>query len=112
MGTIPGGTMGPMGELTIGFLQNSRFSFDLGLGAGQLATQDYYSTVVQYSRLNFRYRLLNDFKSTPYVEAGGGFLFNLGPAPWEEQAWNEWSNNGFANATIGWEFMPIGENRD
>ena len=105
-GDYPRGTMGPMGELTIGFLQNSRFSFDLGLGAGQLATRDYYSTVVQHSRLNFRYRLLNDFKSTPYVEAGGGFLFNLGPAPWDEQAWNEWSNNGFANATIGWEFMP------
>ena len=30
----------------------------------------------------------------------------MGPSPWEEMAWNDWSNNGFANATIGWEFMP------
>ena len=105
-GDYPRGTMGPMGEISVGFLQNSPFSFDIGLGAGQLATRDYYNTVVQFSRLNARYRLLNDYKFTPYIEAGGGFLFNMGPSPWEEKAWKEWNNNGFANATIGWEFMP------
>jgi curli production assembly/transport component CsgG len=105
-GDYPRGTMGPMGEISVGFLQNSPFSFDIGLGAGQLATRDYYNTVVQFSRLNVRYRLLNDYKFTPYIEGGGGFLFNMGPSPWEEKAWKEWNNNGFANATIGWEFMP------
>lgn len=105
-GDYPNGRVGPMGEITLGFLQNSPISFDLGIGAGELATQDYYSTIAQYTRLNIRYRILNDYKFTPYVEGGGGFLFNLGPAPWEEQEWDEWGNAGFANATIGWEFMP------
>ncbi len=105
-GDYPRGTLSPMGEISLGFLQNSSLSFDIGLGAGQLATRDYYNTIVQYSRLNIRYRLLNDYKFTPYIEAGGGYLFNLGPSPWDEQAWKEWNNNGFANATIGWEFMP------
>jgi len=105
-GDYPRGTMGPMGEISVGFLQNSPFSFDIGFGAGQLATRDYYNTVVQFSRLNVRYRLLNDYKFTPYIEGGGGFLFNMGPSPWEEKAWKEWNNNGFANAIIGWEFMP------
>jgi len=105
-GDYPNGTVGPMGEITLGFLQNSPLSFDIGIGAGQLITQDYYSTIAQYSRLNIRYRLLNDYKFTPYVEGGGGYLFNLGPAPWDEQDWDEWDNSGFANATLGWEYMP------
>jgi curli production assembly/transport component CsgG len=105
-GDYPRGTMSPMGEISVGFLQNSSFSFDIGIGAGQLATRDYYNTIVQLSRLNARYRLLNDYKFTPYIEAGGGFLFNMGPSPWEEKAWNDWDNNGFANVSIGWEFMP------
>ncbi len=105
-GDYPRGIISPMGEFSIGFFQNSLLSFDIGIGAGQLATREYYNTIVQHSRLNIRYRLLNDYKFTPYIEAGGGFLFNLGPSPWNEQAWTEWNNNGFANAAIGWEFMP------
>lgn len=104
-GDYPEGIVSPMGEITIGFLQNSILSFDIGIGAGQLATRGNYNTVVQYSRLNVRYRLLNDFKYTPYVEAGGGYLINLGPSPWEEEGWKEWHNNGFANTSIGMEFM-------
>ena len=104
-GDYPRGVIRPMGELSFGFMQNSPFSFDLALGAGQLATKDYYSTLVQYSRLNLRYRFLNDYKFTPYIEAGGGYLFNLGPSPWEEPTWKEWTNSGFANATIGFELM-------
>ena len=105
-GDYPNGTVGPVGEISLGFLQNSPLSFDIAIGAGQLKTQDYYNTITQYSRLNIRYRLLNDYKSTPYIEGGGGYLFNLGPSPWDEQDWDEWDNSGFANATIGWEFMP------
>jgi len=105
-GDYPNGTVGPMGEFTLGFLQNSALSFDLGIGAGQLIAKDAYNTIVQYSRLNLRYRLLNDYKFTPYIEGGGGYQFNLGPEPWDEQAWDEWVNCGFANATIGWEYMP------
>ena len=105
-GDYPNGRVGPMGEISLGFLQNSPLSFDIGIGAGQLATQGSYKTLAQYSRLNIRYRLLNDYKFTPYFEGGGGYLFNLGPAPWEDQDWSEWENSGFANATIGWEFMP------
>jgi len=41
----------PMGEIVAGFFQNSMFSFDLGIGKGQLATRDHFSTIVQYSRL-------------------------------------------------------------
>jgi curli production assembly/transport component CsgG len=104
-GDYPNGRVGPMGEISLGFLQHSPLSFDIAIGAGQLATQDYYNTIAQYSRLNIRYRLLNDYKSTPYIEGGGGFLFNLGPSPWDEQDWDEWDNSGFANATLGWEFM-------
>ena len=104
-GDYPNGRVGPMGEISLGFLQNSPLSFDIAIGAGQLATQDYYNTIAQYSRLNIRYRLLNDYKSTPYVEGGGGYLFNLGPSLWDDQEWDEWSNSGFANATLGWEFM-------
>ncbi len=95
----------PMGEITVGFLQNSPISFDLGIGAGQLATQS-YNTVVQYTRLNVRWRVLNDYKSTPYFEGGGGYLINLGPWPMEDVSWKDYNNNGFANATVGWEFMP------
>jgi curli production assembly/transport component CsgG len=105
-GDYPNGTLGPMGEFSIGFLQNSPLSFDIAIGAGQLATKDNYKTLVQFSRLNLRYRILNDYKFSPYVEGGGGYQFNLGPTPWEEQTWNDWTNCGFANATIGWEYMP------
>jgi curli production assembly/transport component CsgG len=105
-GDYPNASVGPMGEISLGFLQDASLSFDIGIGAGQLITQDYYNTIVQYSRLNIRYRVLNDHKFTPYLEGGGGYLFNLGPAPWDEQAWSEWANAGFANATIGWEWMP------
>jgi len=105
-GDYPRGTINPMGEISLGFLQNSPFSFDIGIGAGQLATRDNYRTIVQYSRLNLRFRLLNDYKFTPYLDAGGGYLVNFGPTPFDEQTWKEWNNTGFANATIGWEFMP------
>ena len=105
-GDYPNGTVGPMGEFSIGFLQNSPLSFDIAIGAGQLATKNNYNSVVQYSRLNLRYRVLNDYKFTPYLEGGGGYQFNLGPTPWEEKTWNDWTNCGFANATIGWEYMP------
>jgi len=105
-GDYPNSTVGPMGEISIGFLQDSPVSFDLAIGAGQLATQDYYSTIAQLTRLNVRYKFFNHYKTTPYIEAGGGYLFNLGPEPWEDQDWNDWSNCGFANATLGWEFMP------
>ena len=106
-GDYPNGTVGPMGEISLGFLQRSPLSFDIAIGAGQLVTQDSYNTIGQYTRLNIRYRLLNDYKFTPYFEGGGGYLFNLGPAPWEEEAWDEWGNSGFANGTIGWEYMPF-----
>lgn len=104
-GDYPNGTVGPMGEISLGFLQNSSLSFDIAIGGGQLLTQDYYNTIVQYSRLNIRYRLFNYYKFTPYFEGGGGYIFNLGPSPWEEQSWNDWYNCGFANVAIGWEFM-------
>jgi len=104
-GDYPNGRVGPMGEISLGFLQNSPLSFDIAIGAGQLATQDYYNTITQYSRLNIRIRLLNDYKSTPYLEGGGGFMLNLGPSPWDEWEYDEWDNSGFANATLGWEFM-------
>jgi len=106
-GDYPRGKMGPMAELSLGFFQNSSFSFDLGIGAGKLATRDFYSTYVQHTRLNVRYRMLNDYKSTPYVEAGGGFLLNLGENPFGENPEGiTVTNNGFANATLGYEFMP------
>lgn len=106
-GDYPRGALGPMAEFNLGFFQNSSFSLDLGIGAGKLATRDYYSTFVQHSRLNLRYRMLNDYKSTPYIEAGGGFLLNLGENPFGEQPeGTTLSNNGFANATIGFEYMP------
>lgn len=104
-GDYPNGTVGPMGEISLGFLQKSPLSFDIAIGAGQLMTQNSYNTIAQYTRLNVRYRLLSDYKFTPYFEGGGGYLFNLGPTPWEEQDWDEWGNSGFANATIGWEYM-------
>jgi curli production assembly/transport component CsgG len=106
-GDYPRGKMGPMAEFSLGFFQNSSFSFDIGIGAGKLATRDFYSTYVQHSRLNVRYRMLNDYKSTPYLEAGGGFLLNLGENPFgENPEGTSMNNNGFANATIGYEFMP------
>lgn len=105
-GDYPRGALGPMGEFNLGFFQNSAFSFDIGIGVGKLATRDFYSTYVQHSRLNFRYRMINDHKSTPYIEAGGGFLLNLGENPFGEQPeGTTLSNNGFANATIGYEYM-------
>jgi curli production assembly/transport component CsgG len=106
-GDYPRGAMGPMGEFSLGFFQDSKFSFDIGIGAGKLATRDFYYTYVQHSRLNVRYRMLNHYKSTPYIEAGGGFLLNLGENPFGElPEGTTLNNNGFANATIGYEFMP------
>jgi len=104
-GDYPNGTVNPMGEISLGFLQNSPFSFDLGLGFGSLATKTEYSTMVQYSRLNVRLRLLNDYKFTPYLDVGGGYLLNLGEPPLDFDTWKEWNNSGFANAAIGWELM-------
>ncbi len=104
-GDYPRGTLSPAGEISLGFLQNSNFSFDLGIGAGRLSTRDLYSTVVQYSRLNVMYRILNHYKSSPYIQAGGGFLLNLGENPFGEQTETVLSNNGFVNAAIGYEFM-------
>lgn len=104
-GDYPRGTLSPMGEISLGFLQNSNFSFDIGIGAGRLSTRDSYSTIVQYSRLNVMYRVLNHFKSTPYMQAGGGFLLNLGEDPFGEQTETVLSNNGFVNAAVGYEFM-------
>lgn len=106
-GDYPRGAIGPMAEFSLGFFQNSSFSFDLGIGLGNLATRDFYSTYVQHTRLNVRYRMMNDYKSTPYIEAGGGFLLNLGENPFGEQPEGQTlNNNGFANATIGYEYMP------
>ena len=104
-GDYPNGTINPMGEISLGFLQNLPFSFDLGLGVGALASKAEYSTMVQYSRLNARLRLLNDYKFTPYLDFGGGYLLNLGDPPLDFGTWKEWNNSGFANAAIGWEFM-------
>jgi curli production assembly/transport component CsgG len=105
-GDYPRGALGPMGEFSLGFFQNSSFSFDVGIGVGKLATRDNYSTYVQHSRLNLKYRMMNDYRSTPYIEAGGGFLLNLGENPFGEQPeGTTLSNNGFANAAIGFEFM-------
>lgn len=105
-GDYPRGALGPMGEISLGFFQSSALSFDIGIGLGNLATRDFYSTYVQHSRLNLRYRMMNDYKSTPYIEAGGGFLLNLGENPFGEQPeGTTLSNNGFANATLGYEYM-------
>ena len=105
-GDYPRGRMSPAGEITLGFLQNSNLSFDLGIGAGILSTRDFYSNVVQYSRVNMMYRMLNYNRSTPYVQAGGGFLLNLGENPFEEQPEGFiLSNTGFINATVGYEIM-------
>lgn len=104
-GDYPRGVLSPSGEISVGFLQNSNLSFDLGIGAGMLSTRDFYSTVVQYTRLNVMYRLFNYYKSTPYLQAGGGFLLNLGADPFGEQTWTGVDNNGFVNATIGYEIM-------
>lgn len=104
-GDYPNSTLGPLGEISVGFLQNSSFSLDLGIGAGQLSAQNAFSTVVQYSRLNAMYRILNFYKTTPYVQAGGGYLINLGEDPLGEGLETTLENSGFFNGAIGFEFM-------
>jgi curli production assembly/transport component CsgG len=104
-GDYPNGTISPMGELSLGFIQNSPFSFDLGIGFGELATREDYSTTVQYTRLNARFRLLNDYKFTPYLDFGGGYMLNLGDSPFDIEEWEQWDDSGFANGTIGFEYM-------
>ncbi len=104
-GDYPRGVLSPAAEISVGFMQNSKLSFDLGIGAGILSTRDFFSTVVQYTRLNIMYRLFNYNKTTPYLQAGGGFLLNLGDDPFGEQTWTGVENNGFVNTTIGYEIM-------
>jgi curli production assembly/transport component CsgG len=104
-GDYPNGSMNPMGEISVGFLQNNSFSFDIGIGAGGLSAKDSYNTVVQYSRLNAMIRILNYNKSTPYIQAGGGIILNLGENPFGEQVTTGISNNGFVNGAIGYEYM-------
>ena len=104
-GDYPNGTLGPLGELSVGFLQNSSFSFDLGIGAGELGAQNAFSTIVQYTRLNVMYRVLNFYRTTPYFQAGGGYLLNLGEDPIGEGIETTVDNSGFFNGAIGFEFM-------
>jgi curli production assembly/transport component CsgG len=104
-GDYPNGTINPMGEFSLGFLQRSPFSFDIGIGFGTLASRLEYSTMVQYTRLNTRFRVLNDYKFTPYLDVGGGYLLNLGEPPFDFENWDEWNNSGFANASVGFEYM-------
>lgn len=104
-GDYPRSTLSPAGEISIGFLQNSAFSFDIGIGAGGLSTKDSYNTTIQYTRLNAMYRVLNFHKYSPYIQGGGGFLLNLGENPFGEQVQTAYTNNGFLNAAIGMEFM-------
>jgi len=104
-GDYPNGTLGPLGELSVGFFQNSSLSFDLGIGAGELAAQNAFSTIVQYTRLNAMYRVLNFYRTTPYFQVGGGYLLNLGEDPFGEGIETIFENSGFLNGAIGFEFM-------
>ncbi len=104
-GDYPNGTLGPLGELSVGFFQNSSLSFDLGIGAGELAAQNAFSTIVQYTRLNAMYRVLNFYRTTRYFQAGGGYLLNLGEDPFGEGIETTFENSGFINGAIGFEFM-------
>ena len=104
-GDYPNGTLGPLGELSVGFFQNSSLSFDLDIGAGELAAQNAFNTIVQYTRLNAMYRVLNFYRTTPYFQAGGGYLLNVGDDPFGEGIETTFENSGFINGAIGFEFM-------
>jgi curli production assembly/transport component CsgG len=104
-GDYPNGNLGPAGEISIGFFQDNNLSFDIGIGAGELSAQNAFSTIVQYSRLNFMYRILNFYKSTPYLQGGGGYMLNLGEDPLGEGSETTLKNSGFLNAGIGFEYM-------
>jgi len=104
-GDYPNGNLGPAGEFNLGFFQDKSLSFDIGIGAGELSAQNAFSTVVQYSRLNLMYRILNYYRSTPYIQGGGGYLVNLGDDPFGEGDESTLENSGFLNAGIGFEYM-------
>ncbi len=108
-GDYPNGNLGLAGEINVGFFQNKSLSFDIGIGAGELSAQNAFSTIVQYSRLNVMYRILNYYKSTPYIQGGGGYLVNIGDDPFGEGTETTLENSGFLNAAIGFEVM-IGQN--
>ena len=108
-GDYPNGNLGPTGEINVGFFQNKSLSFDIGIGAGELSAQNAFSSLVQYSRLNVMYRILNYYRSTPYIQAGGGYLVNLGDDPFGEGNESTLENSGFLNTAIGFEVM-IGQN--
>jgi curli production assembly/transport component CsgG len=105
-GDYPNSAIRPMGEISVGFFQNSRFSFDVGIGSGQLATRDYFSSIVQFTRLSAKYRFYNHYKYSPYIQLGGGYLLNTGETPFDYETHFSDGNFGFLGGDLGYEIMP------
>jgi len=104
-GDYPNGQVRPVGEFNIGFLQNSRLSLDVGIGAGQLAARDLYYSVVQYSRIGTRFRFFNQTQFTPFIQAGGGYLLSTGNDPFDYGTNFSSGSFGFAQGGLGYEYM-------
>ncbi|MEZ5069539.1 MAG: CsgG/HfaB family protein [Bacteroidales bacterium] len=104
-GDYPNSLPGPKGSLRIGFFQDSPWSADLQLGMGKLAVEDPFSSFVHYGKIATKYRIYNDHRFTPYVEAGLGALISTGNRLFDYENVLSDQSYLFLHSTLGWEFM-------
>jgi curli production assembly/transport component CsgG len=73
-GDYEGGMVYPGLDFSIGFFQARPFSVRWTSGLSRLEVKQAFHANILYSGLDFKYRFLNYYRGSPYLQAGGGLL--------------------------------------
>ena len=97
-------TVRPMANLEFTYHPVESFNINLGIGKGQLATDDFYKQNIDFLDLNFDWIILPRQKYTPFITLGTGLLFKT-----EDQVFN--LEDPFIKANYGGGFEYILSNK-
>lgn len=75
-GDYAGGEVWPGMEVSFGYLQDSPLSVGWTSGFSRIEAADFFYTNIAYSGLDLKYRILNNYKASPYLQVGAGMLYH------------------------------------
>lgn len=104
-GDYAGGVALPGLDLKIGFFQNQPFSFTWTTGIGRAEAKDFFSANFAHTGFDFKYRFMNRYQASPFVELGVGMLYHTELTYFDQPFIYNQNLIPFLNLTAGYEWL-------
>ncbi len=104
-GDYQGGLLRPGLDFSFGFLQNRPLSLRWNMGVSRVEAKEVFHANIGYTGFDLKYRFLNHYEGSPFLEVGGGLLYHT-EAYYVDEPFNMNENlMPFVNLTAGYEWL-------